>query len=108
MTRIPAAVERARNAAGLSQRQLADRTDISQSTLSRIIDGSRTAKMPELIAIAEATGYTLDQLTNRSVEGRVEVAARATNGASMGAMRARLVAFAQLSAYLDDQAIFDR
>lgn len=108
MTGIPSAVERARNAAGLSQRQLADRTDISQSTLSRIIDGSRTAKMPELIAIAEATGYTLDQLTNRFVEGRVEVAARATNGASMEAMRARLVDFAQLSAYLDDQAIFDR
>lgn len=53
---VGARVERARAAAGLSQRALADLTGISQPTLSRIIAGDRAAKLPELAAIAWATG----------------------------------------------------
>ena len=49
-------IERARVAAGLSQRALADATGISQPTLSRIISGGRAPKMPEVVAIAWATG----------------------------------------------------
>lgn len=44
---VGALIERARVAAGLSQRALADVTGISQSTLSRIISGDRVAKLPE-------------------------------------------------------------
>src|SRR3982074_163682 len=51
-------IERARVAAGLSQRALADATGISQPTLSRIISGDRAAKMPEVVTIAWATGHT--------------------------------------------------
>lgn len=100
-----AAIENARSAAGLSQRALADRTGISQATLNRILNGERTAKMPEIILIAEATGCTVAQLTGSAVGERVLCAARSTNGANMDAMRQRLLHFMELDAYLDDQAI---
>lgn len=99
-------VERARNAAGLSQRGLADITGISQSTLSRIISGDRVAKLPELMAIAWATGHTFAQLTGSdAVADRVQYAARSTNGCDMEGMRAALLHFLELDDYLDDQAI---
>lgn len=99
-------VERARVAAGLSQRRLADVTGISQPTLSRIISGDRVPKMPEVVLIAEATGYTVAQLTGAStVADRVQCAARATNDAGMDRMRETLLHFLELDDYLDDQAI---
>lgn len=103
---IGALVERARVAAGLSQRALADATGISQSTLSRIIAGDRAAKMPEIMLIAQATGHTIPQLTGTgTVADRVQCAARATNGSSMDGMRAALLDFLQLNDYLHDQAV---
>lgn len=104
-TSIGAAIERAREAAGFSQRSLEDRTGISQSTLSRIISGKREAKMTEIIQIAEATGCALAQLTGTAVADRVQYAARATNGSTMEKMRQQLLHFIELDAYLDDQAI---
>lgn len=99
-------VERARVAAGLSQRGLAEASGVSQSTLSRIIAGERTAKMPEIVAIAQATGHTVAQLTGISdVAGRVQCAARATNDSDMQSMREALLHFLELDNYLDDQAI---
>jgi transcriptional regulator with XRE-family HTH domain len=58
MADVGTLIERARAAAGLSQRALADQTGISQPTLSRIIAGDRVAKMPEIMTIAWATGHT--------------------------------------------------
>jgi transcriptional regulator with XRE-family HTH domain len=49
---VGALIERARMAAGLSQRALADVTGITQSTLSRMLSGDRWAKLPEVVAIA--------------------------------------------------------
>jgi transcriptional regulator with XRE-family HTH domain len=93
-------------AAGLSQRGLAEASGVSQSTLSRIIAGERTAKMPEIVAIAQATGHTVAQLTGISdVAGRVQCAARATNDSDMQSMREALLHFLELDNYLDDQAI---
>ena len=100
-----AAIESARATAGLSQRALADRTGISQATLNRILNGDRAAKMTEIILIADATGCTVAQLTDGSVAGRVQCAARASNGSSMATMRQRLLHFVELDAYLHDQAI---
>ena len=101
-----ARVDSAREAAGLSQRELATRTGISQPTLSRIISGEREAKVPELVAIAWATGHTVAQLTgDRTVADRVEHAARATNGATGEQMRASLLHFLELDDYLNDQGI---
>jgi transcriptional regulator with XRE-family HTH domain len=99
-------IERAVHAIGLSQRALAAETGLSQSTLSRIISGERAAKVTELATIAWATGTTVAELTNTaSVADRVRCAARATNGAGMEEMRAALLHFMELDAYLDDQAI---
>lgn len=101
-----ALIERARLAAGLSQRALSDMAGISQSTLSRIISGDRVAKMPEVVAIAWATGHTVAQLTGGgTVADRAQCAARATNNSDMDLMRAALLHFLELNDYLNDQAI---
>lgn len=101
-----ALIERARVAAGLSQRTLADATGISQPTLSRIISGDRAAKIPEVVAIAWATGHTVAQLTEvRTVADRAQCAARATNDSGMDRMREALLHFLELNDYLDDQAV---
>ncbi|WP_007024235.1 helix-turn-helix domain-containing protein [Saccharomonospora iraqiensis] len=107
MTRDTAAlIEHARVAAGLSQRALAEATGMSQSTLSRIVSGSRPAKMPELVAIAWATGHTVAQLTGTgTVADRAQCAARATNDSGMEDMRQALLHFLELNDYLDDHAI---
>lgn len=99
-------IERARAAAGISQRTMADATGISQSTLSRIISGDRVPKMPEVVLIAEATGCTVAQLTGtRMVADRVQCAARATNDTNMERMQEKLLHFLELDDYLNDQAI---
>jgi bacteriophage CI repressor helix-turn-helix domain len=100
-----AAIASACEAAGLSQRALGDRTGISQSTLSRILSGKRSAKMTEIILMAEATGCTVAQLSGNSVTERIQYAARTTNSSTMERMRQRLLHFIELDAYLDDQAI---
>jgi len=105
-TDVGVRIERARAAAGLSQRALADMTGISQPTLSRVISGHRTAKMPELMAIAWATGVTVAELAGTgTVAERVECAARATNHADMDGMREALLHFLELDDYLSGQAI---
>lgn len=99
-------IERARIAAGLSQRALAEAAGISQPTLSRIIVGNRQAKMPEIITIARATGHTVAQLSGLStVADRVQYVARATNGCDMDHMRQTLLHYADLNDYLDDYVI---
>src|SRR5690625_2956233 len=103
--RFGEAIDRAREAAGLSQRALGDRTGISQSSLSRMISGQRAPKMTEIILIADATGCTVAQLTGTDAADRVQYAARATAGTDMEEMRRRLLHFVELDAYLDDQAV---
>jgi hypothetical protein len=62
--------------------------------------------MPEIIAVAWATGHTVAQLTGaETVAGRVQCAARATNGSAMESMRQALLHFLELDDYLDEQAI---
>lgn len=102
---VGTAIEDARVAARLSQRALAERSGVSQATLSRIISGNRPAKMTEIISIADATGFTVGQLTGTSATERVQCAARATDGAGMETMRRQLLHFVELEAFLDDHAI---
>lgn len=103
---IGARIERARQAAGMSQRARADATVISQSTLSRIISGDRVAKMPETVAITWETGHTVAQLTGIGVVSeRVQCAARATDDSDRAGTRQALLDFLELDAYLDDQAV---
>lgn len=105
MHNVTAAIQDAMKAAGLSQRQLASTTQISQPTLSRILNGGREAKLPELVLIAQATGTSLTQLTGTGIAERVECAARATNGSDMTAMRQQLIRYMEFDAHLDDYAI---
>jgi hypothetical protein len=78
----------------------------SASAPSRIISGDRMAKMPEVVAIAWATGHTVAQLIGAgTVADRVRCAARATNGSGMDGMREALLHFLELDDYLADQAI---
>ncbi|WP_137723892.1 helix-turn-helix domain-containing protein [Prescottella subtropica] len=106
MSGIGERIVEAQGRARLSQRALADETGISQPTLCRIIAGAREPKTNELLAIAIATGCTVGEITGRSkVAERVQMAARATNGASMEQMRRALLHYLELDAYLDDQGI---
>lgn len=99
-------IERARVAAGLSQRALADATGISPSTLSRIISGDRPAKMPEVVAIGWATRHTVAQLTGAgTVADRIQTTARADDNSDTDHMRKTLLHFMELSDFLDDQVI---
>ncbi|WP_254207389.1 helix-turn-helix domain-containing protein [Nocardia alni] len=92
--------------AKLTQRELEKLTGISQSTLCRILAGKRTAKIPELLAIAEATGCSIGALTGVStVAERVQCAARSTNGSNMAGMREEMLHFVELNDYLDDLAV---
>jgi transcriptional regulator with XRE-family HTH domain len=105
-TDVGALINDALTTAGLSQRALSEATGISQPTLSRVISGDRPAKLPEILAIASATGHTVAQLTGiGAVADRVQCAARATNGAEMESMRKALLHYLELSDYLDEQAI---
>ena len=100
------AIAHALKVAGISQRTAASTTGISQSTLHRILSGTRPAKMNELLALATASGCTVAELTNSSqVAQRAQCAARSANGATMDHMRARLLHFLELDAYLEDQGI---
>jgi hypothetical protein len=105
-TSVNALINHAVATAKLSQRTLSDTTGISQPTLSRIIAGDRAAKLPEIVAIAWATGHTVAQLTGAgTVADRAQCAARATNGTDMQGMRTDLLHFLELNDYLDEQAI---
>lgn len=90
----------------LSQRTVSDLTDIPQTTISRIIKGTRKAKTTEIILIAEATGHTYAQLTGTgTTEEQVQWAARSTGGSNMEGMKKALLHFMDLDDYLTDQAI---
>lgn len=106
MENVGTLISRALTTANLSQRALSEATGLSQPTLSRIISGDRAAKLPEIVAIAWATGHTVAQLTGAgTVADRAQCAARATNGAEMESMRQALLHFLELDDYLDEQAI---
>ena len=96
----------AREAAGLTQRQLAARSGIAQATLSRIEQGLRPAKVSEVLALAWALGCPASELMGQSgVQDRLECVARATDRSSMETMRRELSHYLELDAYLEDQGI---
>lgn len=57
---IAAEVERARRAAKLSQRELAERAGVNQAMVSRLETGTRLPRLETLLALAEATGHVLE------------------------------------------------
>jgi hypothetical protein len=78
----------------------------SQSTMLRIFSGDQVPKMPELVAIAWATGHTVAELTGSgTIAGRAQSAARPANDSGTDPMREALVQFLELDDYLTGQAI---
>lgn len=105
MDMVISSIESARIASGLSQRALANRAGISQTTLNRILSGDRVAKLPELMLIADAVGCAVSQLAGSDLANRVQCDTRVMDGTSMAVMRQRLLQFMTLDACLDEQAI---
>ncbi|KNX38851.1 helix-turn-helix domain-containing protein [Luteipulveratus halotolerans] len=96
----------ARQRVGLSQRQLATASALSQATLSRIEAGDRLAKVPELVALADALGCPVSTLSEHSdVRDRVVSFARAENGCDMTQLHHELVHMLELDAFLDEYGI---
>ncbi len=98
-------VRLARERAGLSQRDLQSRAQISQSTLHRVETGKRNnVALADLDRLAQALGVGLDELLYGSpVEARVLAAAR-TSGCSEDALRTALrqgIEFLKLDDRLD-------
>lgn len=103
---VAAGIAQALSQAGLSQRKAAEKTGISQPTLSRILAGKRAPTLPEMMLLAQATGVPLASMTGRgAVADRCRMAARAVDGGSMEVLRRTLVGYLELDAYLADQAI---
>lgn len=91
---------------GMSQRALAKKADVSQATLHRIERGTRTPKMPELIALSDALGCMLSEISTHSpVRDRVVCFARSENDSDMEGLHRELVHYLELDAYLDEQGI---
>lgn len=53
-------VRRARRKAGLSQRELAERTGIAQPTIARIESGAASPRSTTLLRLLDACGYELE------------------------------------------------
>ncbi len=101
-----ARIESARERLGMSQRALARKAGLSQSTLSRIESGDRTPKMGEIILVADALGCSVSEISEHSsVRDRIVCFARAENGSDMSGLRSELVHLLELDAYLDEYGI---
>lgn len=101
---VGARIEAARCAARLSKTELADAAGVSRRTLSRVISGERTAKMPEIMLVAAAAGVTVADLTGSPVRDRVRCSPHPKTPA-MEQLRDELVRLLELNDYLADQAI---
>ena len=91
------------DAVGLSQRRLAAATGISQATLSRIENGTRSAHMVELVQIARVLGRPVGALIDENaVAARVQFAHRlGTDGADTTKVRGRLTQLLEIRVLLD-------
>jgi transcriptional regulator with XRE-family HTH domain len=99
-------IAEARSRAGLSQRALADRSGVSQATLSRMEAGTRTPKMGDLLVLARAIGCSVAELSDHSpIRDRVVCFARAENGSDMSRLRNELVHTLEPDAFLDEYGI---
>lgn len=95
------------NFSGLSQRQLSEASGISQSTISRIVSGDRVPTVPELVSLASALGVPFASLAHIELASdRALFAARASGDSDMSEMHNVLSSYLNLSAFLDEQAIF--
>lgn len=91
----------------LSQRDLMRMTGLSQSTISRIFTGSRSATMPELVTLSWALGVPFDDLVDETrLTDRVLCAPRASSPVvDAQDVRDRLVQYLRMEIHLDAQGV---
>ena len=59
------AMRRARKAAGLTLRELSERSGLSEVTICSYENGTRTPRLPKLVALADALHLSLDAYVGR-------------------------------------------
>ena len=90
----------------MSQRMLARESGLSQSTISRVLDGKRAASAPEVLRMAWALGVHYADLTEEDpLPQRVRFAARADEGADLAPVMARIVEYMRMRRQLDSLGI---
>nr|NLD41646.1 helix-turn-helix transcriptional regulator [Actinomycetales bacterium] len=108
MARLGTRIRRTREAAGLSQTQVAEMIGVSQPTYSRLETGtSPTLDGGDLVLLADALGVRAASLIGvQQIEEDARIAAR-TDGSSaaMDSMREYLYAYLELDAYLTDRGV---
>lgn len=90
-----------REAAQFSQPDVANRTDISQPTYSRVECGDRALRGDEAIQLAAVFGVRLGAILGRpEIAGRVEWSCRNAGGSDMAGLREALDDYMELDTYL--------
>lgn len=88
----------------ITERELASQTGMPQSTIHAVRSGQRTPKLNELLALANAFGCTVGELTGDSqVAARLICSIQTTNDEAMENMRAELTHYFELDSFLADQ-----
>lgn len=96
-------VRRLRERSGLSQRDAERESGLSQSTWSRIESGARQPSAIEIVAIADAIGATVGEVTGTSHVRTEAVSAARAEGEAVEAMLEELTSYLELSDHLDRQ-----
>lgn len=91
----------------ISERQLAEKTGISQATLSRIISGDRTAKMPELILIAKELGCPFSYMTGSELSQRIPSTAYTNKDSDTRTIHQRLLFLMEIDTLLSNLGFED-
>ncbi len=91
---------------GMTQRQLASITGISQPTVNRILKGDRVPTMTEVICLADALGCSVAEVTGQSrVSHRLVGSARVSADASLACLSDELTQYFELDAFLDSHGV---
>ena len=100
---IGARIADRREGKGMNQRDLSAATGISQTMLSHIERGQRTAGADQLVSLSWALGTTYgDLIGDTEVRDRLIYAARANSEAAVKAMVDEVAFYFELGAHLDD------
>lgn len=109
---LAARIARARERAGLSQSELAERVGLTQSAVSRVESGARGVDSLELAAMAQALRVSVvDLLEDRPLVDELEIAARLGELGDTVAVQAalsRVLDLARLDRILDDAGEADQ
>jgi len=96
--RLPRCVRTLRNAAGLTQAELAERANLAFETISRIESGREPPSLWPAVSLADALSAPLDGIVGRTASPHLEDAKAATGSAAAR----RLLSYA---ARIDDKTL---